>query len=340
MDKESVWRARRTLAGGYARARLPLLLLLGGVLLLFLIVYLLYHIDFGAFGYAAVLAAVFIAGFAAVDFRRYARRHMALMHLRHSISAGLYGLPEAASLLEADYQALLSLLHEDRMRLQSEADSQRTELTDYITLWTHQIKTPIAAMRLLLQEREEPCGELEDELFQTEQYVGMVLQYLRVDGLSADLLLKEYPLDSLVRQAVRRLSPLFIRQKLALRLEDLPGTVLTDERWFVFVLEQLLTNALKYTPAGHIAIHTEGSPPQALIIEDTGIGIRAEDLPRIFEKGFTGLNGRTDKRSTGIGLYLCKRTLDRLGHSIAVTSAPGEGTAVRLGLNRPTLEIE
>ena len=120
-------------------------------------------------------------------------------------------------------------------------------------------------------------------------------------------------------------------KKIKLDYETVNSRVLTDEKWLVFVLEQLLSNALKYTRSGRISIHMEG---KELVVEDTGIGIQAEDLPRVFEKGFTGYNGRTDKKSTGIGLYLCKSVMDKLRHQIRIESEVGIGTKIYLNLTR------
>ena len=115
---------------------------------------------------------------------------------------------------------------------------------------------------------------------------------------------------------------------------------MTDEKWFLLVLEQLLSNALKYTGQGTISIYMEPGPEEVLVIEDTGIGIQAEDLPRIFEKGFTGYNGRKDKKSTGIGLYLCKSICDKLNHGLSAESEVGRGTTIRLYLHRELLVTE
>lgn len=115
-------------------------------------------------------------------------------------------------------------------------------------------------------------------------------------------------------------------------------SVITDEKWLLFVIEQVLSNALKYTRSGSVSITLEA--PKTLCIRDTGIGIAPEDLPRVFEKGYTGSNGRTDKRATGIGLYLCRRILAKLGHSITIASTPGMGTTVRIGLEQDALEVE
>ena len=211
---------------------------------------------------------------------------------------------------------------------------EKTDITDYFTLWAHQIKTPIAAMRLLLQQDTEEIEqfyerrkECEGELFKIEQYVEMVLQYLRLNSSVNDFVLQEYSLDDIIRQAIHKYAPMFIRKKLALHYNAVDVKVVTDEKWLVFVVEQILSNAIKYTAEGGISIYMEEG---MLVIKDTGIGILAEDLPRVFEKGYTGYNGRSDKKASGIGLYLCKQILQKLGHKVCVESEPGKGTQVKL----------
>jgi len=247
-------------------------------------------------------------------------------------------LPLPKGLLEQDYQQLIHNLYDEKMRIASAADNDKSELVNYYTLWAHQIKTPIAAMRLLLQTNENPQNNaLLVELFKIEQYVEMVLQYLRLDSSSSDYVLKNYQLDEIVRQAVRKYAQLFILKKIRLDFQTSGIDVLSDEKWLTYVVEQLLSNSLKYTVSGSISIYSEG---KTLIIEDTGIGIAAEDLPRVFEKGFTGYNGRADKKSTGIGLYLVKRILDKLGHTITIESKIGKGTKVLIGLDTVTIAVE
>ena len=151
-------------------------------------------------------------------------------------------------------------------------------------------------------------------------------------------MIREYELDGIVRQAVRMYASVFIRKKLRLIYEPLELKILTDEKWLLFVISQVLSNALKYTPSGTVTIYKK--EPQTLCIKDTGIGIAPEDLPRIFEKGYTGSNGRADKKASGIGLYLCRRICTNLGHKITVHSVPGEGTEVCIYLERVDLEIE
>ncbi|MCI8502170.1 MAG: HAMP domain-containing histidine kinase [Oscillospiraceae bacterium] len=325
----------------YLRYRLKSIVALNCFLLIFLVVYLLYRVDPEAYLYAALLTLVVIAAIVWYDFWKYRKKHLLLRDALGSITVTLDRLPEPGHLIERDYRELLELLHRERAEIVSQSDGRLSEMVDYYTLWAHQIKTPISAMRLLLQSGDGSSPELEQELFKIEQYVEMVLQYLRLESLSGDLRLEGRPLDELVRQAVKKYSVVFIHKKISLRLEELPGRVLTDEKWIVFVLEQLLSNALKYTPpGGSISLRMAPGTRKTLILEDTGIGIQPEDLPRIFERGFTGYNGRMDKKSTGIGLYLCREILGKLGHTIRISSEPGSGTRVFLDFSREEIEIE
>ena len=242
-------------------------------------------------------------------------------------------------MIEEDYQHLIQRLVRENRQRQAAADSMLEDLTSYYTLWVHQIKTPIAAMDLLLQAGPDRATEMEIELQKIAQYVDMVLQYLRLDSTDKDLVLQRCQLDAVVRQTVRKYAKLFILKKIQLVFQETKWEVLSDEKWLCFLLEQLLSNALKYTPeGGKISIFLEGETN--LVIADTGIGIAPEDLPRVFEKGFTGNNGRMDKKATGIGLYLCRRVTNLLGHTISIASEPGVGTQVLLGLGRPQFDIE
>ena len=199
-------------------------------------------------------------------------------------------------------------------------------------MWAHQIKTPITAMSLALQSSEAAeKEELSEYLQRIEQYVEMALCYIHLDGDESDLVIKRHSLDDIVRQAVRRFSKQFIRRHITLDYKPLNVTVLTDEKLLVFVIEQLISNALKYTKHGSVEITLEEPGTPILIIRDSGIGIAPEDLPRVFERGFTGNNGRSDKRATGIGLYLCRRTCERLGHEISAKS-DGSGTTLRIDM--------
>ena len=317
---------------------------------IFRTVFSLYSLPWEATGYAALLSGVFILIMGIAGFASFYRRHKILEKVRNSIAVSNVELPAPKDLLEKDYQELLKITDRKRMDTVNEKDTAYSDMMEYYTMWAHQIKTPIAAMRLLLQseppkqpeyrdrqdrqDRPGINGELLEQLFRVEQYVEMVMQYLRMENMSGDLLVKRYSLDIIVKQAVRKYSKTFIRKKIRLSYKNLNRMVLTDEKWLVFVVEQILSNALKYTrEGGTVSVYMDADSPDTLVIGDTGVGIEPEDLPRIFERGYTGYNGRADKKSTGIGLYLCKSILNKLSHTIEIESEAGKGTKVRIGLD-------
>jgi len=332
---------RTQLLGAYIRQNLFALLTLAGASAIFLVVIALYRLPAESVGYASLLAALFLLVVGAVRFGSFRKKHRELEALRHQIAVPAFPLPETSSLIERDYQELLRLLDRERAAIVYDKDRAYREMVEYYTIWAHQIKTPIAAMRLLLQTDGVPDrDELREQLFRVEQYTEMVLQFIRLDGQGSDFVFRAVSLDDCVKQAVRKYASTFIRKQIRLNYEPVDAQVLTDEKWLVFVLEQLLSNALKYTPRGEISIYMHPDRPKTLVIEDTGIGIDPADLPRVFEHGYTGFNGRADKKSTGIGLYLCKRIMDRLSHTIAIESEVGRGTRVILGLGNNPLEVE
>lgn len=276
------------------------------------------------------------------------KRHRVLSMVRHHIDVTLDKLPEAVDLMEQDYQCLLAeLMQKKDEKIHALYDIHK-DTFDYITLWTHQLKTPITAIRLLAEQMEEDNrSELLFRLFEMEQYCDLMLSYLRMEGDGTDYLLQHYSVRSMVHQAVKYFARIFIYKGISVKVE-IPDDiyVITDEKWMVFVLKQLISNALKYTKQGCITIScdcveqtkdgTDEREISALRIEDTGIGILAEDLPRIFERGYTGYNGRRDKKATGLGLFLSKRILQQIGHSIAITSIPAEGTIVTIDFGNLT----
>lgn len=266
----------------------------------------------------------------AIDYISYRRRHTMLT---------CEELPAPADQLEADYQQIIAKLQEEAKQSAAHAAEEYNDMIDYYTVWAHQIKTPIAAMRLSLQSEDtEQARKLTSDLNRIEEYVEMVLTFLRLDSDSTDYLIREYDLDGIIRTAVRKFSREFILKKLTLDYNPVNYTVLTDEKWLTFVIEQIVSNAVKYTTEGSVRIYMD--EPGILCIKDTGIGISAEDLPRIFENGYTGFNGREDKRASGIGLYLCKRIMDNLGHTISAESQPGEGTTITMDLRTARLGTE
>lgn len=325
----------------YIKRHISILIALIICSLIFTVVFSLYNLPSEAVLYAVVLSAFAMTIIGILRFYSYYKMHRELEYLKNVITVSLPEFPEPMSRIEQDYQELLRVLHESKLAVIYEKDNSFSNMIDYYTLWAHQIKTPIAAMRLILQSEEKEFNEeLLEQLFRIEQYVDMVLHYLRMESESSDLLIKRYSLDNIVKQAVKKYAKSFIRKKIKLNYEDLNFGVITDEKWLVFVIEQLLSNALKYTHSGSISIYMDEKLPETLVIEDTGIGIQDEDLPRVFEKGFTGYNGRADKKSTGIGLFLCKKIVKNLSHTISIESTLGKGTKVKIGLDMLDVEIE
>jgi len=162
--------------------------------------------------------------------------------------------------------------------------------------------------------------------------VEMVLTYIRLESDTNDLTIREYPLDELIRGSIRKFAPQFVGRRLYVHYEGTEVTLVTDKLWFSQILDQLLSNAVKYTQSGGVTIEVSG---QQVVISDTGMGIAPEDLPRIFEKGYTGLNGRAGQKSSGLGLYLCKKAADKLAIPIRAESEPGKGSRFILSLKAP-----
>lgn len=286
--------------------------------------------------YAGALCLAVTAVYALVGFYRYYKRFSALKRTLSELPETLESLPTPQNESERLYTQMLQKTYAEYERAALEHRRREADMRNYYTMWVHQIKTPISALRLLIQSGAR-SAELQNEIFRIEQYVEMALNYQRLFCGSSDLVITRRSLDSAVRTSIRKYSKQFIMKRLKLEYEPGDITVLTDEKWLCFVIEQVLSNSLKYTSAGEIKICTVG---RTLMISDTGIGIAAEDLPRIFDCGYTGYNGREEKRSSGIGLYLCSEVCRRLGHGISITSEVGKGTCVSITFNEADIFIE
>ena len=306
---------------------------------IFAVSFLLYHLPIGAVIYPTLLCAALGILIMVFDFLRVKREHEALSSIRSMADIIAGTLPKMDGIKDEDYQHILRLLSEEHNSFLTQTNREYADMIDYYTVWAHQIKTPIASMRLHLQNEDSALSRtLSSDLRRIEQYVEMVLTFLRLNSESTDYVIKEYDLDKIIKQAVRKFSSDFIGRKLSLVYEPVNTTVITDEKWLSFVIEQVLSNALKYTPAGSITITLENE--KTLRIRDTGIGIAPEDLPRVFENGYTGYNGRADKKASGIGLYLCKRICNNLGHTITAQSIVDAGTIIDIDLAQTKLEVE
>ena len=307
--------------------------------IIFSVAFLLYHLPMEAVLYPTLLCALFGMLWIAVDLLQVKRRHDKLVEIKKLTAAMITSMPEPDSVAEEDYQEIVKMLQAEMANLETLTAARYQEMTEYYTVWVHQIKTPIAAMRLTMQNEDTPLSrKLSLDLFRIEQYVEMVLAFLRLDSVFSDYVFKEHDLDAIIKQVVAKFAAEFIDRKIGLVYEPTCEVVVTDDKWLSFVIEQVLSNALKYTHEGSIRISMRDS--KTLCIEDTGIGIAPEDLPRVFEKGYTGYNGRRDKKASGIGLYLCQRICKNLGAKISVTSELDKGTAVYIRLEQYELGKE
>ena len=314
----------------YLKSRINIIILMIVVEGVFASSYFLFDMPAVTVLYPLILStsALIVAG--VIDFVFTFNKHRKLT--QNEISA-------SSDPIEKDYQEIIRKLKEEEAYSRQKTTSDYNNMVEYYTVWAHQIKTPIASMRLQIQSEDtESARKLMGDLNRIEAYVEMVLTFLRLDSDSTDYLIKEYDLDEIIRPAIRKFSREFILKKLKLEYEPLSYKTITDSKWLSFIVEQVISNAVKYTSEGSVRICM--SEPGILCIEDTGIGISDEDLPRIFENGYTGFNGREDKRASGIGLYLCKRISDNLGHKIYAESKVGEGTKMFLDMRAKKLDVE
>lgn len=290
-------------------------------------VFALCGIEFKYVWYPTVLGCMALVICLVVDFVCYYKKCRSLTMVENSIDVTLDNLPKTSNQIEKMYTELLKLLTNEKNEEINNILNSKKETMEYVTLWSHQIKTPITALQLLANDTDEEIRiEILNRLFEIEQYQDMMLQYLRLEGGGNDYVLADYSVKDMVNQAVKYFARIFISKGISVKIQvDESRKVVTDEKWMVFVLKQLISNALKYTSKGEICISFDNDE---LLIKDSGIGIAKEDLSRIFDRGYTGYNGRKDKKATGLGLYLTKQILDRLNHKIEIDSQIGVGTRV------------
>ena len=329
----------KTLLKWYLKDRAGLFAAAALFWLIFSVVFCLYTESFEPLGYSWLLCLYFAVILTGADFWRYRKRCLKLQSWCWCAAASSEAEELPQRIEDVIYRECIRSIQTARAEESGRYREQALEDREYFTVWCHQIKTPIAAMRLMLQGEDSPLArQLSEEVRSVEQYASMVLAFVRLDSDTTDYVFREQALDPIVREAVKKFAGQFIRKKLRLTYEPIRARVLTDEKWLCFVIEQILSNAVKYTNEGGVAITWQ--EPDTLVIRDTGIGIAPEDLPRVFEKSYTGYNGRSDKKSSGIGLYLCRRICTRLGHRIGVSSEPGRGTAVWISLSHEELHLE
>ena len=342
---------------------------------------LLNGIPFWEIGYGMLLCGFITAAAILTGYGRHMESFRQLEQMRENIVAAPDDMKVPEYMYERQYQDCIRAIAQEKDRLQKEMMNRQQDLSKYYSMWVHQIKTPIAALKLLIDEEMRACLDAEmdecpdadrveendmrvinvrqkqNELFRIEQYVDMALQYTRLGAQTNDFVIERVLLDDAVKPSIYKYAKQFIHKQLRLTYVPQDIKAVTDKKWLGFVIDQLLSNAVKYTKQGGVTIQVlciaqsddagrrsetkeerkhwyEESPAVEesvhIIIEDTGIGISADDLPRVCEKGYTGYNGHADQYSTGIGLYLCKAILDKLGHQFLITSEKGRGTRAEI----------
>ena len=221
------------------------------------------------------------------------------------------------------------LLNENR-NLKSEMLNQKDDLNAYFLMWLHQIKTPMTVSKLLLEKPDETTNtKLKMQLIYIEQYINMAMNYLKMIDHSTDMDITQVNLDDIIKNLLKKYSLLFIHNHISLEYQSNLAYVISDSQWLTILIEQILSNALKYTENGKIAIQYL-EDKHALEIRDTGIGIRSEDIPKIFDRGYSGFNGRMNEKSSGLGLYLARKISERLNIQIEVESKLSQGSIFRL----------
>lgn len=314
----------------HIRSRLPFyLLVIFNEIILLLFAFLFEEVADVLYYSLAILTFVSIIMVAWDLFRSYQSYKLAY----------LYEEITPLSPLEFYLAQTLENARENQKNQTEEGCKRYTDLMDYYTLWVHQIKTPIAASQLLVQDVTDRNirSLLEREIFKIDAYVHLVLQYLRLENFHDDLQLKQVALEQLVKEVVRKYSLFFIQKGLTINLDDLDVKVISDEKWLLVIIEQILSNSLKYTKSGGIEIYFKDN---TLYLKDSGIGIKDSDILRVFERGFSGYNGRLTQQSSGLGLYLSKKIADQLGHEISISSQVGQGTTVSIHFQKKKLAID
>lgn len=269
-----------------------------------------------------LLYALALAGFVVLAFIVY-RYQKVLYAVRHPE-------PEEAEPLSLEAEAVREALDAAQIahiRALNEVQAKQKEHYDFIISWFHEIKTPISVLRLMQQTELDPRS-VEEEVSRIEHYVDQALYYAKLDSFNQDYELVNCDVEQLAREAVKAYAKTFIARKVKLRLELSPTVVQSDPKWLLFIVNQLLSNSLKYTAeAGEITLSShETAEEKLLIVRDNGIGIEARDLPRVFNRGFTGAGGRSHAKSTGMGLYLAQELSKKLGHYLTCESEVGRFT--------------
>lgn len=230
----------------------------------------------------------------------------------------------------------IEILEKQIQQLKNKQNSYQEEIESYFLLWVHQIKTPITASKLLLERKnEDNKEEVLQEIIQIDNYTNLALNYLKILNESTDMSFKEIELDTIIQNLIKRYAMIFIHNKTKLHYKKIDSIVLTDPKWSTVMIEQILNNSLKYAKGNDIYIYFDQITNE-LVIHDTGIGISESDLPKIFDKGYSGFNGMLDEKSSGVGLYVVRNISRRLNQKVSVNSKLNEYTIFKIKFKQPT----
>ena len=301
--------------------------ILGVYAVLFVFVYL-YRIPIEVILYPFILTIVFVLIVSLFDYIKYKEKVNKIIQICNDISSCYSVKINDKNIFDEYYLDIINELLKENRKQVSQIQKKISDINDYFSIWVHQIKTPIASMKLKIDNEQMDLLQLASDLNRIDHYVDLVLSFLKFDEEKIDLYFRKTDVDRIMRESLKKFSNDFIIKKIRLDYKLSKREVLTDEKWLSFVFDQLLSNALKYTDKGTITIYYDGD--SCLCIKDSGIGIALADMERLFEKGFTGYNGRQYKKASGIGLYMCKRMCDKLNIGISIESVVNEYTLVKL----------
>lgn len=301
--------------------------ILGVYAVLFVFAYL-YRIPIEVILYPFILTIVFVLIVLLFDYIKYKEKVNKIIQICNDISSCYSVKINDKNIFDEYYLDIINELLKENRKQVSQFQKKVSDINDYFSIWVHQIKTPIASMKLKIDNEQIDSLQLASDLNRIDHYVDLVLSFLKFDEEKIDLYFRKTDVDRIMRESLKKFSNDFIIKKIRLDYKLSKREVLTDEKWLSFVFDQLLSNALKYTDKGTISIYYDED--SCLCIKDSGIGIALADMERLFEKGFTGYNGRQYKKASGIGLYMCKRMCDKLNIGISIESVVNEYTLVKL----------
>ncbi len=296
-------------------------------LFLFVLVFFLYGISWAQINYPLFICFLALSLYFVLDFYFFNKKYKELSTMLKEKNYDFSNV-QAYNPLEQKYIEIMNSSNQSHNENINMLKQKNDTNADYLLLWSHQIKTPLSALNLMSQKLPN-SGEYMEQLFYVDAYIDMMLQFLKLDNINEDYRFEQFNIGDVIRDSIKFFRPVFINSNTAVQLDNIDVTVLSDKKLLGFVIKQIISNAIKYSPKGLIKIFMENN--NTLVIEDNGIGIQAEDIPMLFKKGFTGYNGRQHQKSSGIGLFLSHEILTKINHSITISSTPGKGTIVKIG---------